>query len=248
MSGLRSDLQPMGALEDTLVEKLATLFWRYQRLIRVEAGEIQRNIEFVAWDENDRQTEDANQIVEGDSARNEPFSDTRSGLIRHIANPIVLRRCIELLREFQTDLKDRGFEEEADTELLNKLYGQEEHPFKTLKEEYDIWSNTANASPEDRQAEGYATPEECLDNVLDLVKAEITLVEHDRKQTEVNSAKIELNRTRYAIPRSPDMDRFLRYEAIIERAIDRTLSQLERRQRIRKGQAMIADVNVNLND
>jgi hypothetical protein len=52
VSGLRADLQPVGALEETLVEKLATLFWRYRRLIRAEAGEIEKNTKFIDWDES----------------------------------------------------------------------------------------------------------------------------------------------------------------------------------------------------
>src|ERR1700746_2261565 len=37
LSGLFSDLQPVGELERILVEKIATLVWRYRRLIVTEA-------------------------------------------------------------------------------------------------------------------------------------------------------------------------------------------------------------------
>jgi len=38
------------------------------------------------------------------------------------------------------------------------------------------------------------------------------------------------------VPDAPEVDRLLRYEASLERSFDRTLSQLERLQRIRRGQ------------
>jgi hypothetical protein len=41
------------------------------------------------------------------------------------------------------------------------------------------------------------------------------------------------------------LDRLLRYEASLERAFDRTLNQLKRLQRMRKGQPVPATVNVN---
>jgi hypothetical protein len=42
------------------------------------------------------------------------------------------------------------------------------------------------------------------------------------------------------------LDRLLRYEAILQRDFDRTLSQLERQQRIRKGQPMSPTLNVQV--
>lgn len=33
LNGLREDLKPVGTLEEVLVEKLATIFWRYRRLL-----------------------------------------------------------------------------------------------------------------------------------------------------------------------------------------------------------------------
>jgi hypothetical protein len=38
--GFRASLRPEGVLEDTLVEKLATLFWRYRRLLGSEVSEL----------------------------------------------------------------------------------------------------------------------------------------------------------------------------------------------------------------
>jgi len=48
---------------------------------------------------------------------------------------------------------------------------------------------------------------------------------------------------RRSIPDSHRLERLLRYEASLERAFDRTLSQLERLQRMRLGQPV--DVNLS---
>ena len=47
-------------------------------------------------------------------------------------------------------------------------------------------------------------------------------------------------------PESPALHRLLDYEASLERAFDRTLSQLERLQRMRLGQAVPPQIDVNV--
>ena len=44
----------------------------------------------------------------------------------------------------------------------------------------------------------------------------------------------------------PPLDLLLRYESNLERAIERALNQLERRQRIRKGETVLPTLNVNV--
>ncbi len=51
---------------------------------------------------------------------------------------------------------------------------------------------------------------------------------------------------RQRIPDTPQLDHLVRYETNLERAFDRTLSELERLQRIRKGQPVSPTLNVNL--
>jgi hypothetical protein len=46
--------------------------------------------------------------------------------------------------------------------------------------------------------------------------------------------------------RPPPLDLLLRYESNLERAIERALNQLERRQRIRKGETVLPTLNVNV--
>ena len=53
-----------------------------------------------------------------------------------------------------------------------------------------------------------------------------------------------LNAMVLGIPDGPQLDRFLRYEAALERHFDRTLSQLERLQRMRLGQPVLPKLEV----
>ena len=55
-----------------------------------------------------------------------------------------------------------------------------------------------------------------------------------------------MEKLRLSIPEGPGLDKLLRYEAALDRSFDRTLSQLERLQRMRLGQPVPPSVNVNL--
>ena len=64
----------------------------------------------------------------------------------------------------------------------------------------------------------------------------------------VGKASVRTRRTRGARRCNAEvlqLDRLLRYEASLERAFDRTLNQLKRLQRMRKGQPVPPTVNVN---
>ena len=60
------------------------------------------------------------------------------------------------------------------------------------------------------------------------------------------SKRIEVELLRRSVPDTQQLDRLLRYESHLERSIDRTLSRLERLQRMRKGQPVPPPLNVNV--
>jgi hypothetical protein len=49
-----------------------------------------------------------------------------------------------------------------------------------------------------------------------------------------------------SVPESSRLDRLLRYSASLERQFDRTLRQLERLQRMRKGQPVLPTLDIKL--
>lgn len=246
LKGLHKSLKPVGTLEDILVERLAADLWKYRRFLMAESAEIRNGTEFLEWDEKCGQMTSAIDLMERDG-KSATFSE-RSGFIRYISNPNILRRCIELLRELEENLGNRGFNRENDSRILAQIYGDDEHPYVTVEAEYDAWQDTSESTEEERQENGYATPEECVANVLDAIKAEIKRLEaHAKFQKKVNSSRIALDKSRGLVPRDPqELDRLLRYAATIDRSIARTLAQLERLQRMRLGQPVPPAIKLDL--
>jgi hypothetical protein len=47
--GLRDDLQPVGMMEEMLVQQIATTWWRLNRVLKVESGEIRLSVDNAQW-------------------------------------------------------------------------------------------------------------------------------------------------------------------------------------------------------
>jgi hypothetical protein len=240
LNRLLDNLQPEGALEVLLVEKLALSAWRLRRLITAETAEIRTAIDFLSWDTEQRQVERANKISEY-SIRAE------GGLIREIANPEVLERCLELLKVLHDEIGEDGFDYDSDSQTLTKLYGElsSEKWQRTLFDSYRTWSLTAKCSEDVRQQNGFATAE-CKKNFLSDLDAEIKRLERYKKaRASMESERTKLEALRQRVPLTPQFDHLLRYETSLERGFDRTLSQLERLQRTRRGQPVSPRLEVH---
>jgi hypothetical protein len=243
--GLREAIQPIGKLVELVVETLAIITWRYRRFLTAEGAEIQKGTVFLELDQQRKKEEEADKLevsrlfLEG--------VGQNPGLIQKLRDPYILARCLRLLVVLRQGIEARGFDREQDSEILKKIYGDNGHLFSTLPNSYSIWSEAVEASEKERQRGGYPAPEKCKKNILDAIDKEIKGLEAQKQAyASMESRRTELERLRLNVPDSPQLDRLLRYEAALERAFDRSLSQLERLQRMRRGQPVAPRIDVNL--
>ncbi len=242
LTRLRDSLQPEGKLEDILVEKLAMLLWRHRRLITAETNEVRKGSEFLAWDKQLQELKEA-----ADLARDAALL-YKGGLIQHIQNGNVLNFCLFLLAELRDDVQTSGFTPE-DSAILEKLYGKyaARNMQGSLYSMYLVFSYAAGLSDAERLSTGGPSPDQCKQKAVEQIDEEIRRLKRYRKaQATVQADRLRLEASCLAIPEGPVLDRFLRYEAVLERAFERTLAQLERMQRIRFGQPTLPEINVKL--
>jgi hypothetical protein len=241
LKGLQDTLQPEGTLEELLVEQLASLAWRIRRLLVAEGAEVRHNIESFAARSHERELREI-QELETKSAL-----PGAKGLIAEIHNPYALDVCLLILGQLRRGIEGAGFDQERDTVLLEKIYGirDEARPKEDLYQSYLLWSGTAKLSDEER--EGYASPAQCQEQVRLEIDREVRRLERYQKvRTSIEAEKTHLEMRRRSVPEGPALDRLLRYEASLERSFDRTLSQLERLQRMRAGQPVLPELKVRL--
>jgi len=119
LKGLRDCLDPVGALEDLFVEKLANIVWRERRSLVAEGAAIRLGAQLGEDDEKQRQSNEADEILTMSSP---------GGLMAKIKNPKILQTCLDLLTDLKDAIEQRGFNPEKDTAVLSTLYGdQEDH-------------------------------------------------------------------------------------------------------------------------
>jgi hypothetical protein len=249
LAELRQAFQPEGAAEDLLVEKIATIMWRYRRLLLAEAAEIRKNTEFFEWDQRNPSPAESEESEESEEFELAPMWSSTVPLIQEMNNPDVLKSCLRLLSDLGELLEKEGFDTERDESLLETIYGPRNIrlPRQDLFDTYRTWRYTSLASKEEREREGYATPEQCQNNMIRAIEAEIRrLKRYQKERASVEAARTQLAVLSRKVPDPSVLDRLLRYEASLERAFDRALSQLERLQRIRRGQSVPPPINVNI--
>ena len=240
--GLVETFVPEGKLEEVLVEKLATDFWRRRRLLQSEVAEIRKGVDFL---QSEQQTRDHQELQEIERPSALSFE---GGLMSRIDNTYILNSCLDLLAGLREQFSEKGFSEN-DTPILRNIYGDIYGKTRSynLFLCYGFWFGISKIFEEKGMGQGYSSPEQCKANVLKAIDKEIRRLKKLRKaRTAMESERLKVEALRRAVPESPALDRLLRYEVNLERSIDRTLTQLERLQRMRLGHPVLPPINLNV--
>jgi hypothetical protein len=82
---------------------------------------------------------------------------------------------------------------------------------------------------------------------LDILLAEIRRIKAFQTGHQlIETYQMEIEKHRQFVPDNPCFERLIRYEAHLDRAIERTQTQLERTQRMRKGQLVPPPIKLDV--
>jgi hypothetical protein len=235
-AGLRDYHRPEGVQEESAVEELVHIEVCMKRLRLAEWAEIQKNMKTFEWDQQNPRP------VETEKNGRLTVASINYGMIQKIHDPDAVNCCLEILRILHRQIKDRGFNPEEDTHLLEKIFGEriEDHMRTDLYDIYLGYLRVTEMPEEERLREGCPSPEQCRRDVVKYIKKKINWLERYREER----ASFEAERQHFEIlSRSvldgPALDRFNRYEKRLRLARERTLNQLERLKRMRRGQTVL---------
>jgi hypothetical protein len=258
LTGLYDDYQPQGTSEKSLVEWLATLWWRRNRVLHAERAEIAKASE--SWEHA------LDSRLQIDAEEKNQLAKREGGLLRFRSNPYVLDIAIDDLEILRKLVEEQGPTKALSKAILTKLEGRRLEGDPTPDWLQDHFTILGLQNIEERRARIYSELREyrkentsAQDCAVDLLDAELK----DRYFKDLDKFIDELKRERDArgqvvyrqamldaesavVPASEVLDRIPRYEAHISREIDRTQSQLERLQRMRLGQAVPSPLKVEL--
>ena len=216
----REHLDPVGPLEEMLVERIVTAYWRLHRVLIAERGEILRSLE-VARQVN-------------------PVIDPHRLLMTLGRLPWAHDAADEVCAVRDGVRKEGELTEPMLARLLKVLEGRE-----CMIERLQKAQEVPPTEAEGLSAEALkAKRQERLLKFLDeqLVCCEAGLQEIGELHGWTKQVRLDAS----LMPGRKTMDRILRYETNLERQLYRAMNQLERMQRLRKGEVVPAPLAIQV--
>jgi hypothetical protein len=240
LKGFREDFRPEGTVEEVLVEKLASLTWRYRRMLVAERAEIRAEQEHSSR-AADREKQHREEVIMLYTSPKE----FEPGLVEMRENPIILKRCIDLLKTLRIFIGARGFNPSMDDKIIRMVFGDK--PMCSFRMMYCLYDDPMLMAKKEELKEYDLPLEERQKKFLEYLSGTIEDFEHYANIKKDMLAQLErLESSSGEVPETPRLDRLLKYSTSLERDFERTLNQLERLQRIRRGQPVPPTLNVTL--
>ncbi len=258
LSALVEDLQPVGALEDLLLQKIAICYWRLRRAVRVESAEIRRSYGVPpvegAGSADSWGTQVAALLTSSAASRDLP-----GGVSPNLeASCAGLDRLLKIVTDACLTIQFTGQLTESCRDRLLNAYGKEEGSVGYTCFVHNYWitdrDKIAEEDPE-KEAQG-PSAEDCARIILFTLTAEERrlrslrrkVVKREALERERKVLLDELDRACLGLPPEEATDRLLRYETAIERQPYRALAELEHLQRRRGGEAVPPPINVEVSN
>jgi hypothetical protein len=216
---LRRAFGPRDGFEEMLIEDMAEIRWRRQRVMRAEAG-------ILAWQkrkfEIDRQL-NVEGYGKGLSGVSNDMTAAEFGLAGQNPSPANFKEIIRILRMLSSGIKFEGFKEE-DSHLLSLVYGKNA-PFESR-----VLIKWFKTGCEEAKPESGKRPEKLemtRRSFLDSLEKEIASFEKLRQLHSARDVEVtEPLSDSHLIPPQEDLDKILRCEGALERQFERKVQQL----------------------
>ncbi|MGA2140541.1 MAG: hypothetical protein ABSH14_16925 [Verrucomicrobiia bacterium] len=210
-------LAPVGPLEEMLVERIVTAYWRLHRVLIAERGEILYSLE---KDRERREMMNTSQLlpaVIGGRVLRTPWTYSTAGAIEDA------RDCVRRGEELTEPLLGR---------LLKALEDRPGMVSDLQKVREFVPDNSKGLSAEAVRAKRQQHLLEFLNELLECCEHGL------RDIAESEAEKVKVRRDASLMPAQKIVDKLLRYEARLERQMYRAMNQLERLQRLRRGEVV----------
>lgn len=231
----RDDLQPVGPVEEMLVDQIVTAHWRLRRALTAESGEIALSVDEGAW-QRERGPHPLMLWAKWEML-GDPVHEMENSVM---GNGLLSRWLYELRRS----VEQAGELTEAAIRNLVAHFGGKPN---SLTRELDQFRLKLLENPEGLEAAALpARHKEWTLTFLDRRLHHLEWLKDRCRQRE--DAEEAARQDSAALPSLPTLDKILRYETKLERQLYRALAQLERVQRRRQGEDIPAPLSVEVSE
>jgi hypothetical protein len=261
VEGLSTYYEPVGVVEEWLVQMIATCWWRKARVLRAENGEIRRRLDTIQADRALR-TSDKGNLDLALSHMDLGLYDAENKADQKISS----RERWSGIQSAQTDLRSHLsgviymsiLLHRAKSEIVGAGYISEETQKKILLAfcfwDYPFTIACLHACPPETKAEGIPPkdsedkqPEKERGFVLELIDTQLEKIKaFGESALDREDLQGDAEARSFSLPSADATDKLLRYEAHLDRQLYRAMDQLERLQRQRRGENVPPPLNINL--
>jgi hypothetical protein len=231
------ELQPIGPMEEMLVDQIVTAHWRLRRALTAESGEIALSVDGGCW-QRDKHNPLTLLLAFPSLPGTEPLITKLEQSVwgcRYLAHCLdKVRKAVErdgelteaMLKEFKDALRDQT------ADMGRKL------------EEFYAWRSS---NPDKLEPEALRT--RLKEQVLQYLNQKIREVDYQMERREKREALEEEARQAAAVLPAPAvLDKIMRYETKLERQQYRAMAQLERLQRLRQGEMVPPPLTMDISE
>jgi hypothetical protein len=219
------ELDPIGPVEEMLVDKIVTLHWRLRRALAAESGEIALSVDEGQWKRS--RGPNPHLLALQWRALGDPVWHMGGSIMGNIVLEMWLEGVLKAVEE------EGELSEGAIKKLVQSIGGEGNGLTKELEQLRERLQN----NPEGLDAA--ALRERNKTQALAFLKRELSMVAWQKRRCEERDANAEQARQAAAVlPSMEVMERILRYETKLERQLYRAMAHLERCQRMRRGESV----------
>ena len=262
VEGLRKHYEPVGVVEESLVDTIVTCLWRKARILRAENGEIRKRLDTALVDRALRASDKVNlhlALTEGElgwfDAENqgddklasmERWSIMQRTAINLRGHRSGLAYLAGLLEQAKSELATAGHISEGMGQKLMLAFGLCDFLFtltclRAIPHEARTEGQPADGNEDKRSDQKLPDlTREFIDDRLDWINL---LQEYTKEREELES---DAEARSFSLPPAEVSDKLLRYEAHVDRQLYRAMDQLERIQRLRNGEKVPPPLHLNL--
>ncbi|MBI4158444.1 MAG: hypothetical protein HY505_02400 [Candidatus Yanofskybacteria bacterium] len=219
---LVEDFQPVGLAEEMLVDRIISSYWRLQRVMRAEIGEVRKLQDSHMITSITKRAEQENQHQKLiDIFRSKRFQASFG-----------IKSLMGLVETAEDEVKNEGFISEETLDLIHTHFGQEGNNFALM-------ASTMNVMMKGEQIDGEPCPvptEAAKEGFLKLVQEQKELFGSFLKNVEEKEhLEDESDLMAKSIPDDKTLEKLIRYEASLEKGLYKAIHELQRLQAIRRG-------------
>jgi hypothetical protein len=226
------ELAPAGPMEEMLVSQIVTAHWRLRRVLTAESGEIALSVDEGQWKRSNSSQLELHCL----------YWDTCREPICHMKDSAMGNSLLAgWLREVRARVDQEGELSEAAIKI--PCHGKPNILSVELEKLRLRLSKNLNGTDE------AARREENKKRALSYIDRELATLQWRKDRCEKREAAEEEARQAAAVLPSPEvLDKIMRYETTLQRQMYRAMSQLERLQRMRQGEAVPAPMMMEMSE